>query len=150
MPSPELTERSILQGCASDIWVHWYSMSTDLNPDWSHSFATQPELEKYLLNVTSKHSLRPHCVFDTSVVAAEWDPSRKHYLIVTEDVRTHKRRHTTAKVLVSAIGILCERFVPRIEGIDMFTGTLFHSAKWDHDVSLQGKRVAVIGNGCSA
>lgn len=150
MPSPELTERSILQGCASDIWVHWYSMSTDLNPDWSHSFATQPELEKYLLNVTSKHSLRPHCVFDTSVVAAEWDPSRKHYLIVTEDVRTHERRYTTAKVLVSAIGILCERFVPRIEGIDKFTGTLFHSAKWNHDVSLQGKRVAVIGNGCSA
>lgn len=125
-------------------------MSSDLNPDWSHSFATQPELEKYLLNVASRHSLRSKCIFNTSVVAAEWDPAMNHYLVVTENVQTGERSYTTAKIFVSAIGILCEPFVPRIEGIDRFKGALFHSARWRHDVDLRGKRVAVIGNGCSA
>ncbi|WP_341351138.1 hypothetical protein [Nocardioides convexus] len=35
-------------------------------------------------------------------------------------------------------------------GLDDFSGPVFHSAQWDHDVSLAGKRVAVIGTGASA
>lgn len=125
-------------------------MSSDLNPNWSHSYATQPELEKYLIDVTSRHSLGSKCIFNTSVVAAEWDPDMNHYFIATENVQTGERSYSTAKVFVSAIGILCEPYVPRIQGLDQFKGALFHSARWQNDVDLKGKRVAVIGNGCSA
>ena len=37
-----------------------------------------------------------------------------------------------------------------IEGVETFAGHSFHSAEWDHDYDLRGKRVAVIGTGASA
>jgi cation diffusion facilitator CzcD-associated flavoprotein CzcO len=37
-----------------------------------------------------------------------------------------------------------------VPGLDSFEGPAFHTAQWRHDVDLTGKRVAVIGTGCSA
>ena len=51
---------------------------------------------------------------------------------------------------MSAVGALCEPNLPDIKGIHDFEGDVFHSAQWNHDVSLEGKRVAVIGTGASA
>ena len=34
--------------------------------------------------------------------------------------------------------------------VDSFQGEIFHSSQWRHDISLQGKNVVVVGNGCSA
>jgi cation diffusion facilitator CzcD-associated flavoprotein CzcO len=39
---------------------------------------------------------------------------------------------------------------PKIEGLERFRGHCFHSAEWDHDHDLRGKRVAVLGTGASA
>lgn len=58
---------------------------------------------------------------------------------------------TAAEVVVSAIGILEEpRYPPDLKGVFSFRGDAFHSARWNHNIDLDGKRVAVIGNGCSA
>ena len=39
---------------------------------------------------------------------------------------------------------------PRSPGAETFAGHSFHSAAWDHDYDLAGKRVAVVGTGASA
>ncbi len=37
--------------------------------------------------------------------------------------------------------------MPEIAGIDRFDGDIFHTARWDHSVQLEGRRVGVVGNG---
>ncbi len=54
------------------------------------------------------------------------------------------------KTVLFATGPITEAQIPRIEGLDTFTGEMFHSAKWNHDYDLTGKRIAVIGTGASA
>ncbi len=40
--------------------------------------------------------------------------------------------------------------LPKIKGLETFKGVQFHSAEWNHDVDLNGKKVAVVGAGASA
>ena len=49
-----------------------------------------------------------------------------------------------------AIGSLSIPKECEIEGVNNFQGNLFHSARWDHSISLKNRDVVVIGNGCSA
>ena len=88
-------------------------------------------------------------MFGCKVVGATWDCDKHLYHIHTEDVFTGKQSTTTAHILVSALGILEIPKHPEIKGIADFRGTMFHSGRWA-DVELNGKRVAVVGNGASA
>jgi thioredoxin reductase len=101
-------------------------------------------------DIADKHRLRPHFIFNTSVVTANWDAKANLWHIVTINVQTGETSNTSAKVLISAAGILAEPNRPYINGAEEFKGTSFHSAEWDHTVDLHGKRVAIIGNGASA
>ncbi|TFY56722.1 hypothetical protein EVG20_g8819 [Dentipellis fragilis] len=137
-------------GCSSDVPIHWYSLSTDLKPDWAASYGYQPEIQNYMLGLVSKYKLRSYCMFDTRVVSADWDSSARVYHIVAEDTQTGSKKEITATILISATGILSEPCTPGLKDAHTFKGTTFHSATWRNDVPLEGKRVAVIGNGCSA
>jgi cation diffusion facilitator CzcD-associated flavoprotein CzcO len=55
-----------------------------------------------------------------------------------------------AATLITGTGSLSEPRLPDIDGLADFGGRLFHSARWEHDAELAGKRVAVIGTGASA
>ena len=55
-----------------------------------------------------------------------------------------------ADVLVTACGQLSVPSIPPIPGLDDFAGPAFHTARWRHDVDLAGKRVALVGTGCSS
>ncbi|KAI0288967.1 hypothetical protein BC826DRAFT_1092860 [Russula brevipes] len=138
------------RGCACDVPIHFYTLSTDPKPDWSHSHATQPEILQYMLGVVEKHGLRTHCQFHTSVDQAEWDADAGVWRIETRDVRTGEKRLSRATALVSAIGVLAVPRFPKLQGIESFEGEAFHSARWEHHVDLRGKRVGVLGNGSSA
>ncbi|TFY82785.1 hypothetical protein EWM64_g1230 [Hericium alpestre] len=138
------------RGCSSDVPIHWYSLSTDLKPDWRASHGFQSEIHDYLLDLTSKYSLREHCVFNTLVLSADWDKTIESWRIVTKDLKTGETKETIAKILISAAGILHTPYTPYIPGAEEYNGISFHSAQWRHDVDLHGKRVAVLGNGCSA
>lgn len=131
-------------GAACDVPAHLYSFSFDHNPDWTHSFATQEEIQQYILGVAVRHRVRDKFLFGHELVAAEWDEKDMRWTLTTS------RGRITARVLVSAVGVLCERAMPNIEGLDRFDGPLFHSSDWDHSVDLEHKRVAVIGTGASA
>ncbi|KAJ7127550.1 hypothetical protein C8R43DRAFT_696039 [Mycena crocata] len=141
---------NIYPGASSDVSVHFYSASTDLNPDWPSTHGSQKDTHAYWRKLTAKYDLFPRIVFNRLVVSAEWSAKEQLYNIVTEDVPSGARSSTTAKILISALGILEIPHFPSIAGLSSFKGEMFHSARWDAGVDLRGKRVAVVGNGASA
>ncbi|MFH8369676.1 flavin-containing monooxygenase [Streptomyces sp. NPDC018031] len=132
-------------GCACDIQSHMYSFSYEQNPDWTRAFAPQPEILAYLRGVADKYRLRDRIRFGQEMTAARWDEDG-----CTWTVTTRTGDEFVGRFLVSGVGALHLPSVPRLPGAERFTGTTFHSATWNHDYELRGKRVAVIGTGASA
>lgn len=130
-------------GCACDVQSHLYSFSFAPNPNWTRHYAQQPEIRAYLEDVADRFGLRASIRFGATVTRAEWD--RDHWIIQTDEGAV-----LNARVLIWGTGPLHIPSVPEIDGLDEFRGTVFHSARWDHDHDLRGKRVAVIGTGASA
>jgi cyclohexanone monooxygenase len=131
-------------GAACDVPSHLYSYSFELNPTWSRSFSPQREIQDYLRRVAAKYDVGRKHLFDTEVTLARWDARTNRWLVDTSN------GNFSADVLVGAVGALCEPSLPAIKGIEKFRGEVFHSARWNHDAELTGKRVALIGTGASA
>ncbi len=131
-------------GCTCDVPSHLYSFSFAPNPDWSHSFSRQPEIQAYLDAVTDRHGVRPYIRFGTELTEARWDNGPARWRLRTS------RGDLTADVVIAAAGPLSTPSLPDIPGLDTFPGQIFHSARWDHGADLAGKRVAVVGTGASA
>ncbi len=131
-------------GAACDVPSQLYSYSFAPNPDWSRSFSPQPEIQAYIQRVAEQSGTLDRFVFDTNVDDATWDETLKVWRISTS------RGVLTADTVVSATGALSDPKNPDIEGFDSFAGEVFHSARWNHDYDLSGKRVAIIGTGASS
>ncbi|CAK9888848.1 MULTISPECIES: flavin-containing monooxygenase [Pseudomonas] len=131
-------------GAACDIPSHLYSFSFMLNPHWSRTYPGQAEILAYLQASAERNGLLEHTRFNTLVSAATFDPSRLIWQVETN------AGPLRCRFLILGTGGLSEPVIPRLEGLDTFAGRTFHSARWDHDYTLQGKRVAVIGSGASA
>jgi cation diffusion facilitator CzcD-associated flavoprotein CzcO len=131
-------------GCACDVESHLYSFSFAPNPHWTRSFSPQPEIREYLKRCARDFGVLPHIRFRHEVREAAWDESAQHWRIETS------QGSYTSRTLVMAPGALSEPAMPRIRGLETFQGRMFHSARWDHDYDLAGRRVAVIGTGASA
>ena len=129
-------------GVACDIPAHLYSLSFETNPDWTHVFAQGHQIRDYLERAADE--VRPRIRLKSPVLDMQWDEDRERWIL-----DTLAGRHT-ARVLVLACGRLADPYIPNIEALEGFTGELFHSARWDHDVDFAGKRVAVVGSGASA
>ncbi|NEW40301.1 NAD(P)/FAD-dependent oxidoreductase [Nocardia cyriacigeorgica] len=131
-------------GAACDVPSHLYSYSFALNPNWSRSFSRQGEIQTYIQDVAKKYNVLDKHIFDCDVTGARWNNDTAQWEI------TSSKGNFTADTVVSAVGALCEPNLPDIKGINSFEGEIFHSARWNHDADLAGKRVAVIGTGASA
>ncbi|TXG91741.1 NAD(P)/FAD-dependent oxidoreductase [Rhodococcus rhodnii] len=131
-------------GAACDVPSQLYSYSFAPNKQWSRSFSPQPEIQRYIQSVADKYKIRDKHVFGCDVQSVRWDESAHRWKIQTS------KGDFSARFVVSAVGALCEPALPDIKGIGSFEGQIFHSARWDHDSDLAGKRVAVIGTGASA
>ncbi len=136
-------------GAACDVRTDLYSFSFAPNPDWTRSYGTQPEILKYLKDTARDEGLYPHIRFSTELTGASWDDAASLWRITTS-TPDRSDDDLTARVLISGHGPLIEPVWPDIAGLDTFTGTRFHSARWNHDADLTGKRIAVIGTGASA
>ncbi|MFZ2511962.1 MAG: NAD(P)/FAD-dependent oxidoreductase [Gordonia sp. (in: high G+C Gram-positive bacteria)] len=135
-------------GAACDVPSHLYSYSFAQNPDWTRSYSHQPEIHRYINDVAAAHDIAANTWFHTEVTKATWDEATETWLLdITGDGDVDQVR---ARVLVGAVGPLCEPNLPDIDGIESFDGQLVHSARWDNDYDFTGKRVAVIGTGASA
>lgn len=131
-------------GCACDVPSHVYSFSFAPNPDWSTTYAAQPEIHAYLRRVAAAEGVLPHVRFGCDVVDARWDEGARRWRLRTS------QGEFSARALVSASGPFSEPKLPEVEGLGAFAGEVFHSAEWDDGYDLDGKRVAVIGTGASA
>ena len=149
-------------GCRVDVPNHLYSYS--FAPAlWPQHFSSQEVLRDYFSDFATTNDLRPLIRFNTEVTSMAWDDNAGIWHVEVRDVAgdaggpggpggdgNSGAQTLTVNAVVSAVGQLNRPNMPAIEGLESFAGPSFHSARWDHDVDLAGKRVAVIGTGASA
>jgi cation diffusion facilitator CzcD-associated flavoprotein CzcO len=136
-------------GIGVDTPSAYYSLSREVNPDWSSYYPEGAEYQAYLVALADKHGLREHIRFRTEVEALWWDEDRQQWQIQSVD-GDGNRDVSYARVVVTAAGYLNRPRWPELPGRDTFAGTSIHSAQWDPSLDLTGKRVAIIGAGCTA
>ena len=139
---------NIYPGCGVDTPNHFYSYAFAPNHGWSQLFAKRDELWRYFEGVADSYDLRRHIRFSTEVTEARFDEDAALWRIDAKDT-DGVTYHLTARVLVSAVGVLNRPKLPDIAGLESFKGPAFHTAQWDQDFDWRGKRVAMIGTGAS-
>lgn len=127
-------------GLTCDVPSHAYTYSFEPNPDWSRHLPPGSEIQEYFEQVVSKYRLEEMIRFNQEIVRCafengQWQIEMKNGL------------RDQADVVIAATGVLHHPHTPDIPGLDTFQGTAFHSARWDHSVPLDGKRIGIIGNG---
>ncbi|MEE4302629.1 MAG: NAD(P)/FAD-dependent oxidoreductase [Wenzhouxiangella sp.] len=132
-------------GCACDVPSRLYSLSFAPNPDWTRHFAPRAEIQAYLERLVSRHDLEAHLRTGTEIVQARWLEDSQRWRLTD-----HEGRQCTADVLVSALGGLSRPAWPDLPGLAEYSGQVVHSQQWPGDLSLEDKRIAVVGTGASA
>ncbi len=144
-------------GAACDVPSHLYSFSFSSKRDWTRKFARQPEILEYFESLVDRFELGPHLQLGVEVTEAHYDDADGTWTLraarTGEDGAPVSDETIVADVVVSGLGQLNRPYIPDIEGLGEFVdqgGTVFHSARWDHDHDLSGERVGIIGIGASA
>ena len=132
-------------GAACDVPSHLYSYSFAQRTDWTRLCSPQSEILEYLQGVAKEFGVADLVEPNTRIISADRPRTEGPWTVTAEDGRTWQ-----PDVLIIATGQLNRPSIPNIPGIDTFAGHAFHSARWDHDHDLRGRRVAVIGTGASA
>ncbi len=138
-------QRNRYPGLACDVWSHVYCFTFALNPGWTRSYATQPEILAYMRRTVDDLGLWPHIRLNTGIASAAWDDDTGTWRVTTE-----AGEEIEADVVISGQGMFGELKYPDIEGRDSFEGVAVHTGAWDESLDLTGKRVAVIGSAASA
>lgn len=136
-------------GAAVDTPSHYYSYSFELNPDWSRYYPTGVEYQQYLHGVVDKYEIGKHIEFRTRVRSARWLADESLWEVVTEGPDGALTTHH-ANAVITALGMLNSPNVPDVPGMADFAGRIVHTAEWDTDLDLDGKRVVVLGTGCTS
>lgn len=131
-------------GIGVDIPSFSYQFSFEQSPDWTRTYAPGAELKSYAERCVAKYGIGDRIRFHTTVTGAAFDEARDQWRVSTEG------GEVTARYLINAAGVLNEPKLPDIDGVAGFVGPTLHTARWDHDVDLAGKRVGIIGTGASA
>jgi 4-hydroxyacetophenone monooxygenase len=135
-------------GCRVDVANHFYCYSFAPNHDWPEFYSQRDDLHRYFEQCAERYGVRAHVRFGTEVVSARWDDVSTRW-----DLRLKsqgREQALSANVVISAVGQLNRPRLPDIAGRESFAGPSFHSAQWQHQHDLRGRRVAVIGTGASA
>ena len=140
---------TVYPGIGVDTPSAYYSLSREVNPEWTSYYPQGAEYQDYLVALADKYGLRDHARFGTEVVALWWDQDRDQWQIHAVD-RDGNRDVSYARVVITAAGYLNRPRWPEVKGRDTFSGISIHSAQWDPSLDLTGKRVAIIGAGCTA
>lgn len=130
-------------GLHCDVPSHLYRYSFAPNAEWSHFFSPGPEIQAYLKRVARDFGVEPLIRYGQQVTRAEYTAGRWR-------IETSQGEQGEFDVVLTATGVLHHPVYPDIPGRDDFEGAAFHSARWDHGVSLKGKRVGIVGTGSTA
>jgi cation diffusion facilitator CzcD-associated flavoprotein CzcO len=137
-------------GIACDVPSHLYSYSFAPNPDWSAAFSPGPEIHAYFERVARERGVLPRIRFGHEVVRCEWTGCGWTLTLRAAGRGEPVEETVDCDVVIAATGVLHHPRLPDFEGLDSFAGAAFHSARWDHDVPLDGRRIGVIGTGSTA
>ncbi|EDK42399.1 conserved hypothetical protein [Lodderomyces elongisporus NRRL YB-4239] len=137
-------------GCASDIPALWYSYSFALTTNWSRVQPPQYEMEEYMLRIVDQFKLREKAKFQIYIDKCVFDEDSGLWTLYAHNVKTGQKLEHKAKVLVGCAGGLVYPNELKSKGLETFKGDYIHSAIWNHSVDFKGKKVVVVGNGCSA
>ena len=143
-------------GAGVDTPSHLYAFSFAPNREWSRYYAKQPEIMSYLRRCTEQFGLRDKIRFNTEVDATQFDEATSMWDVTITPAHEGGDRSKApvtrlrANVVISCVGQLNRPSIPAIPGLATFQGPAFHSSRWDHDVDITGKRIAVIGTGASS
>jgi cation diffusion facilitator CzcD-associated flavoprotein CzcO len=132
-------------GVAVDIPAFSYQFSFERRTDWSRVYAPGRELLGYANDLADKYEVRRRIRFGTRITTLDFDEEHHLWRLATAD-----GDELTARFVVGATGPLNEVKLPEIEGVETFGGLTMHTARWDHEQDLRGKRVGIIGTGASA
>jgi cation diffusion facilitator CzcD-associated flavoprotein CzcO len=130
-------------GIACDVPSHFYSYSFAPNADWSHRYSPGAEIQSYFEDVARRYGIDAKIQFGREVTACTFEDGRWR-------IQLDAGSTDVGDFVISATGVLHHPNVPSIEGLETFEGSAFHSARWDGDLDLAGKRVGVVGTGSSA
>lgn len=130
-------------GVACDVPSHLYSYSFAPNPDWTHRFAPGAEIQTYFEDVAKKYGIDTQIQYGKEITRCAFEEGRWR-------IEFSDGTQDEGDIVIAATGVLHHPAYPDIEGLDTFEGKVFHSARWDDDVSLAGKRIGVIGTGSTA
>ncbi|KAJ8080125.1 hypothetical protein PM082_016953 [Marasmius tenuissimus] len=139
-------------GVGCDVPTVLYSFHFNQNPNWSKELCDGPEILDYMEDTVDKFDLRKHMKFDIECLGASWNASSRKWDVKLYDSLTKVEFVRSATVLISGVGGISFPRDIKFEGMQTFKGEggVFHTARWNHNYDFRGKRVAVIGNGCSA
>ena len=132
-------------GVAVDIPSISYCFSFEMDYPWSRTYAPGSEILPYLRRCSKRYGIDEHIRYRSSVIRIEFDEALHTWTTFLSDGSELRSRY-----VIGATGILCQPKRPQIEGLESFEGKTMHTAEWDHDYCLEGKRVAMIGTGASA
>ncbi|NCF19381.1 MAG: NAD(P)-binding domain-containing protein [Haliea sp.] len=130
-------------GLACDVPAHMYTYSFQGNPEWEHRFAHGDEIQAYFEKVAGDYNVTEQIRFNEAVDESHYQDRQWHLV-------TSKGNKLVVDFVIAATGILHHPAYPDIDGIDSFKGDMWHTARWNHDVDLAGKRVGIIGTGSTA
>ena len=127
-------------GLTCDVPSHSYTYSFAPNPEWSRHLPPGAEVQAYFESVVAKYNLEDIISFNEEITQCEFSDDQWH-------IKTSRGNSDCADFVIAATGVLHHPRIPRIEGMETFKGDIFHSARWDHSVALDNKRIAVVGTG---
>ncbi|HZU81230.1 MAG TPA: NAD(P)/FAD-dependent oxidoreductase [Acidimicrobiales bacterium] len=130
-------------GVACDVPSHLYSYSFAPNPEWRSAFSGGPEILRYLEDVAGRFGVDRHVQLGTEVRRLVWEGGRW-------SMETSAGAQPPADVVIAATGVLHHPAYPDLEGLERFAGPCFHTARWNHDLGLDGARIGIVGTGSSA
>lgn len=136
-------------GAACDIPSHLYSFSFAPNPNWTHKFPGQAEIEAYLNDCVRRFDLGPRLRLNTRLAGLRWDEASNRWQARLRDAGG-RQETVAARAVTLATGPLSRPARPAIEGLERFAGPLIHTARWPADFAADGQAVGVIGTGASA
>ncbi|MEZ6188707.1 MAG: NAD(P)/FAD-dependent oxidoreductase [Planctomycetota bacterium] len=132
-------------GIAVDIPVTSYCYSYEMGFPWSRLYAPGAEVLAYLRHCARKYGVLERIRTGCRVREARFDEAASEWTLELED-----GRRCVGRFLIAATGLFATPKLPAFPGLEGFAGPRFHTARWDHGVSLAGKRVGVVGTGASA
>lgn len=133
-------------GAGVDTPSYLYSFS-DFPRDWSRHFAKRDEIYEYIVAYAKEHDLVELVEFGTEVVSADYCQDGSWDVRLTQG---GTERQVRVRGIVTATGFLNRPRVPKIPGLNTFSGESFHSARWPTDLDVSDQHVAVVGTGASA